>query len=110
MVLCGFGVTYVYIWLGLHVVSGLVLAVKLDGDEASCNDKQYYGDSSMLCPNNGNNKWDLARDSILQLTMVVVLTRLLVFFLKPFRQPRVISEILYANFLLINQRKMLLNI
>ncbi|GAA0142807.1 transporter [Lithospermum erythrorhizon] len=31
---------------------------------------------------------------ILQLTMVVVLTRLLVFFLKPFRQPRVISEIL----------------
>ncbi|KAK4486385.1 hypothetical protein RD792_009058 [Penstemon davidsonii] len=31
---------------------------------------------------------------ILQLTLVVVTTRVLVFFLKPFRQPRVISEIL----------------
>ncbi|KGN62161.1 cation/H(+) antiporter 15 [Cucumis sativus] len=31
---------------------------------------------------------------ILQLTMVVVMTRILVFLLKPFRQPRVISEIL----------------
>ncbi|VFR02212.1 unnamed protein product [Cuscuta campestris] len=31
---------------------------------------------------------------ILQLTLVVVTTRLLVFFLKPFRQPRVIAEIL----------------
>jgi hypothetical protein len=31
---------------------------------------------------------------ILQLTLVVVTTRALVFLLKPFRQPRVISEIL----------------
>lgn len=31
---------------------------------------------------------------ILQLTLVVVITRLLVFLLKPLRQPRVISEIL----------------
>lgn len=35
---------------------------------------------------------------ILQLTLVVVTTRLLVFLLKPFRQPRVISEILVSSF------------
>ena len=34
---------------------------------------------------------------ILQLTMVVVITRFLVFVLKPFRQPRVIAEILVPN-------------
>lgn len=34
---------------------------------------------------------------ILQLTMVVVTTRLLVFVLKPFRQPRVISEIMVRS-------------
>lgn len=33
---------------------------------------------------------------ILQLTMVVVTTRMLVFMLKPLRQPRVISEILVS--------------
>lgn len=33
---------------------------------------------------------------ILQLTLVVVTTRILVFILKPFRQPRVISEILVS--------------
>lgn len=34
---------------------------------------------------------------ILQLTLVVVTTRALVFVLKPFRQPRVISEIVVSN-------------
>lgn len=33
---------------------------------------------------------------ILQLTLVVVMTRILVFILKPFRQPRVIAEILVS--------------
>ena len=35
---------------------------------------------------------------ILQLTLIVVSTRVLVFLLKPFRQPRVISEILVRLF------------
>lgn len=34
---------------------------------------------------------------IVQLTLVVVITRLLVFILKPIRQPRVIAEILVSN-------------
>jgi len=34
---------------------------------------------------------------VLQLTLVVVVTRFFVFILKPFRQPRVISEILVSN-------------
>lgn len=34
---------------------------------------------------------------ILQLTMVVVMTRILVFLFKPFRQPRVISEIMVCS-------------
>lgn len=34
---------------------------------------------------------------IVQLTLVVVVTRLLVFILKPIRQPRVIAEILVSN-------------
>lgn len=34
---------------------------------------------------------------ILQLTLVVVTTRVLVFVLKPFRQPRVISEIIVSE-------------
>lgn len=37
---------------------------------------------------------------ILQLTMVVVITRVLVYVLKPLRQPRVIAEILVSAFLL----------
>lgn len=36
---------------------------------------------------------------ILQLTMVVVTTRILVLILKPFRQPRVISEILVCMYM-----------
>ena len=36
---------------------------------------------------------------ILQLTLVVVITRLLVFLLKPLRQPRVISEILVRMYM-----------
>ena len=35
---------------------------------------------------------------ILQLTLVVVATRIFVFILKPFRQPRVISEVLVSSF------------
>lgn len=38
---------------------------------------------------------------ILQLTLVVVTTRLLVFVLKPFRQPRVISEIMVRETIFI---------
>ena len=34
---------------------------------------------------------------VLQLTLVVLVTRFFVFVLKPFRQPRVISEILVSN-------------
>uniref|UniRef100_A0A7N2KYN3 Uncharacterized protein n=1 Tax=Quercus lobata TaxID=97700 RepID=A0A7N2KYN3_QUELO len=44
---------------------------------------------------------------ILQLTLIVVTTRALVFLLKPFRQPRVIAEILFqvstCNFLILLQ-------
>jgi len=36
---------------------------------------------------------------ILQLTLVVIATRLFVFILKPFRQPRVIAEVLVSLFL-----------
>lgn len=36
---------------------------------------------------------------VLQLTLVVVTTRILVYILKPFRQPRVISEILVSEVL-----------
>lgn len=41
---------------------------------------------------------------ILQLTMVVVLTRIIVFILKPFRQPRVISEIIVRIYIYISRR------
>lgn len=44
---------------------------------------------------------------ILQLTMVVVITRILVFILKPFRQPRVISEILVSILFSVQTQKML---
>jgi len=36
---------------------------------------------------------------ILQLTLVVIATRIFVFILKPFRQPRVIAEVLVSLFL-----------
>lgn len=38
---------------------------------------------------------------ILQLTMIVLMTRILVFVLKPFRQPRVISEILVSIYMCV---------
>lgn len=38
---------------------------------------------------------------ILQLTMIVVITRILVYLLKPFRQPRVISEVLVSSCLFL---------
>lgn len=45
----------------------------------------------------GENPLDFALPLfILQLTLVVILTRILVLILKPFRQPRVIAEILVS--------------
>jgi hypothetical protein len=41
---------------------------------------------------------------ILQLTLIVVATRVLVFLLKPFRQPRVISEILVRAYVFLLSR------
>jgi hypothetical protein len=41
---------------------------------------------------------------ILQLTLIVVATRVLVFLLKPFRQPRVISEILVRTYVFLLSR------
>lgn len=46
----------------------------------------------------GENPLDYALPLfLLQLTLVVVFTRILVFMLKPFRQPRVIAEILVSD-------------
>lgn len=42
---------------------------------------------------------------ILQLTLVVAATRIFVFLLKPFRQPRVIAEILVSYFILLKHVK-----
>lgn len=50
----------------------------------------------------GENPLDFALPLfILQLTLVVVFTRIIVFILKPFRQPRVIAEIL-VSFISLN--------
>ncbi|XP_050204923.1 cation/H(+) antiporter 15 [Mercurialis annua] len=68
------------------------------GSNASIDDTIVCYAPTMITTNGvwqGDNPLDYSLPLfILQLTLVVVTTRLLVFVLKPFRQPRVISEIL----------------